>query len=79
MSDSLFDILSKKNFDEPAESVAIKRYVQEQFQADAEVTLREKNILVTVAGASLANSLRFRVRDVQKAAHTTKRIVIRIR
>lgn len=79
MADSLFDILSNKNFDEPPEMAAIKQYVQEHFQVDIEVLLRERDIQLTVPSAALASTLRFHIRQLQQAAKTKKRLVIRIR
>lgn len=79
MADSLFDILSRKDFDEPSEIVAIKQFVTTQFHEAVEVIVREHDILVTVPSAALAATLRFRLQALQTAAGTTKRIVLRIR
>jgi hypothetical protein len=76
--DSLHDILSLKDFDEPPESRAIKAYISDNFQEQAEVIVREKDIVVSVANASLANTLRLRVRQLRAAAKTQKRLVFRI-
>ena len=79
MADSLFDILSVKDFSEPPEIAAIKSYIDEHFQASAEVAMRPFDIVITVASAPLAGVLRFHARKMQTAANTTKRLVIRIR
>lgn len=79
MADSLFDILQQKDFSEPPEIAAIKGYVAGHFQADAEVTMRDFDIIVTVGSASLASVLRFHVRKIQAAANTNKRLVLRIK
>ena len=79
MADSLFDILAGKDFSEPPEIAAIKRYITEHFQEDSEVIAREREILITVPSAALAGTLRFHVRKLQSAAQTQKRLVIRIR
>jgi hypothetical protein len=79
MTDSLFDILSRKDFDEPSEMTAIKQYIQEHFQVAAEVALRDREIIITVPSAALAGTLRFHVRKLQAAANTNKRLVLRIR
>jgi hypothetical protein len=79
MADSLFDILSRKDFDEPPEITAIKEYVSEQFQEAVEVIVRERDIIVTVASAALAGTLRFQIPKLRKAAKTDKRIILRIR
>jgi hypothetical protein len=76
--DSLNDILSRKDFDEPAESLAIKRYVREKYDEAVAVTIREKEIIIAAPNASLANTLRFKVVDLRKLVGTEKRLVFRI-
>ena len=79
MADSLFDILQRKDFSEPPEIAAIKSYIAQHFQADAEVIPRDFDIIITVASSSLAGVLRFHVRKLQAAANTKKHLVLRIR
>ena len=79
MSNSLGDILARKDFDEPPEMQAIKKFVQDTFAAKVEVMMRERDIVVTASSASLANSLRLKVTELRKAANTDKRIIFRIR
>lgn len=79
MSNSLADLLANKDFDEPNEMKAIKEFVQSNYQADVEVQMREREIIVTTPSASLANTLRLKMPELRKAAATDKRIVLRIR
>jgi len=79
MADSLFDILKDKNFDEPHESVAIKKYVFDNFQEHVAVTVRERDIIIEVPGAALAGTLRMHQIQMKKAASTEKRLILRIR
>lgn len=79
MADSLFSILSQKSFDQPPEAAAIKAYVEEHFQEAVEVMVREREIILTAPGAALAGALRMHLYQLQKAAATDKRIVLRIR
>jgi hypothetical protein len=79
MADSLFSILSDKNFDEPAESVAIKKYVRDHFNEGVAVTVRERDIIIECPGAGLAGTLRMHQIQMKKAASTEKRLMIRIR
>lgn len=78
MSDSLADILSRKNFDEPEESLAIKSFVLEKYGKSVAVTVREKDIIVTAQGAAFAGALRAQSRALQRAADTHKRLIFRI-
>ena len=77
--DKLVDLLAKYTPAEPPEVAAIKRYIQDTFSSDAQVSITEKAITVTVASAALANTLRFHTAKLQAAAGTEKRIVLRIR
>ena len=79
MSNSLADLLARKDFDEPPEMRAIKTYVQDTFQAEVEVLLRERDIVITASSASLANSLRLKQTELRKVAQTDKRLIFRIR
>jgi len=76
--DSLSSILGRKDFDEPPEVQAIKKYVQAEFKMDVSVMVREKDILVGVSSAALANSLRLRSPDMKRRCQLTKRLTFRI-
>jgi hypothetical protein len=76
--DSLNDILSRKDFDEPSESLAIKQYVREQFDEAVAVTVRERDIIIAAPSAALANTLRMRILAIQKLVGTQRRLVFRI-
>lgn len=78
MADSLFDILQSKDFDEPPEAAAIKRYVLDKYKLAVEVTVREKDIIVASQGAAFTNTLRMQTRQIQRAAETDKRLIFRI-
>lgn len=78
MADSLSDILSRKDFEEPAESTAIKKFVQDNFRTAVAVMVRERDIIIEVPSAALASTLRMRQTQLKKAASTEKRLVFRI-
>jgi hypothetical protein len=76
--DSLYELLAGKNFDEPPEIAAIKDFIRQNYNAEATVQLRERDILVVVPSAGLASRLRFDMPKLKKVANTEKRIVLRI-
>lgn len=76
--ESLQDLMSNYNPQEPTEIVAIKRYIAENFNAEAAVGLRGEDLIVTVRSASLANVLRMRSPAIQAMAKTKKKLVFRI-
>lgn len=78
MMDSLNDLLSNRNFDEPPEIAAIKRYVHDTYHAEVVVQLRDRDILLVVESAALAAQLRLSTAALQTAAATDKRITLRI-
>lgn len=77
--DSLHNILSNRNFDEPPEVANIKKYMLDEFQTTVSVQAREKDIIISVPSAALASTLRLRSPELKRrCAIHDKRIVIRI-
>lgn len=76
--DSLHTILSRKDFDEPPEMASIKKYVQEEFKISVSVLVRDKDIVVNVPSAALANTLRLRGPEIKRRCQLTKRLTFRI-
>lgn len=76
--DNLSDLLSKKAFDEPAESVAIRKYIQNKYQTEVHVQIRDRTIVIIVGSSALASKLRFETVSLQREANTDKRIQFRI-
>lgn len=76
--DSLDSILSNRDFDEPPEVAAIKKYVQENFGTSVSVLVRERDIVVGVPGAALAGTLRMRAPEIKRRCQLNKRLTFRI-
>jgi ribosomal protein L31E len=76
--DSLNAILHDKDFEVPPEIAAIKAYVQRHFQSEVNVKLGPQVIVISTKSASLAGSLRMHLRQLQAAAATDKRLILRI-
>lgn len=76
--DSLNHILALKDFDEPPEVSAIKKYVRQHFDEAVAVTVRDKEIIIATPSAALANTLRLRVVALRKVTGDKKRLVFRI-
>jgi len=76
--DSLSSILSGKDFDEPQEITSIKKYVQDEFQSNVSVQVRDKDIVISVPSASLANMLRLRTPEIKRRCQLDKRLTFRI-
>lgn len=76
--DSLFNLLSNRDFDLPPEVAAIKAYIRNEFNVEVEVTAREKEIIIAGSSAALVGSLRLHGPRIKKAAQTTKRLVFRV-
>ena len=76
--DSLNDILSHLDFDEPAEIKLIKSYVQNNFKIAVEVIVREHAIIINTPNAALANTLRLRSPQLKKLCQTDKRLIFHI-
>jgi hypothetical protein len=76
--DSLFNILDKRDYDEPEEVRNIKRYVEDKFNTAVGVMVRDKDIVINVPNAALASTLRMRVPDIKEKCKIEKRITFRI-
>jgi len=81
--DSLFDLLSNRIPDEPAEIRVIKDFVRRHFNENVNVASRDKDIIITVRSSALAGALRARTAAINKAltankGNTDKRLVFRI-
>jgi hypothetical protein len=76
--DSLGSILGSKDFEEPPESATIKKYVQEEFKTAVGVQVRERDIIISVPSAALANTLRLRGPEIKRRCNTGKRLTFRI-
>ncbi len=76
--DSLQDILAKFGQPEQPELLAIKRYVDENYQTPVSTAISGNSIIITVPSAALANTLRLQTIKIQKACDTDKRLVFRI-
>lgn len=76
--ESLRDVLGRLGPEPPDEIRALKHYIDTEFNASASITVKGELIVITVASASLANTLRLRIGALKKAAQTTKRFMFRI-
>ncbi|HSX27185.1 MAG TPA: hypothetical protein VLG25_00185 [Patescibacteria group bacterium] len=78
MTDSIGDLLGKRDFDEPAEIKIIKDFLKDKFQSSASVTIQTNQIIIGISSSALAGSLRMHLHELQKLCNTKKRLVIRI-
>lgn len=76
--DSLFTLLGNKNFDEPPEISSIKKYVKDTYKTEVAVQIRERDIIISVPSAALANTLRLRSPEIKRRCQLDKRLVFRI-
>lgn len=78
MSNSLGDILEKKDFSEPSEIQAIKDFVNSKFKEVPKVKLTDNAIIICVSNSSLAGALRPELHKLTAELNTKKRLIIRI-
>jgi hypothetical protein len=76
--DSIFNILSDKDFDEPPEIARIKKYVDDKYGVLVGVRVRQKDIIIYVPNASLAGTLRMLSPDIKKVCKIDKRLTYQI-
>lgn len=72
------DILSKKNYGEPPEIAALKKYVLEHFQANVSINVRNDAFILSVDSASLAGTLRMHSQQIIENCNITKKLIFKI-
>jgi len=78
MSESLHDILLRRDDTEPPEIAAIKNFIMNRFKSDATVAVRKNRIIISVKSAALAGSLRMHMYEIQKLVKNGSKISIHI-
>lgn len=76
--DLIKNVLNDTRFTKPDEIGAIKSYVRGRYKVDVEVLVRPKDLVIITGSAGLANSLRLELPQLQEAAGTDKKLVLRI-
>lgn len=78
MSESLGDLLGKRDFIEPPEIKIIQEFVESRFKVTPSVLVSSQQIAIGVKSAALAGALRPMLLQIKVACQTDKRLVIRI-
>lgn len=78
MSDSIADLLGKRDFDEPPEVRLIKDFIRKRFDVDVSVSIRPSQIIIGVTSSALAGALRMHLHELQRLIASDKRLIIRI-
>ena len=78
MSESLHDILLRRDDTEPSEIATIKEFITRRFKSDATVSMRKNRIIITVKSAALAGTLRMHMYELQKLVKKGVKISIQI-
>jgi hypothetical protein len=78
MSESISELLAKRNASEPPEIKAIKTYVRKHLQLEVSVNISKDQIAIVVPNAAAAGSLRMHLHPLKQELSTARRLVIRI-
>jgi hypothetical protein len=76
--ESIGDLLKRYSPKGPDDVMAVKKYIADTFNTPVSVGMQGEALVITVPSASLANTLRYRIADIQEAAGTSKRLILRI-
>lgn len=76
--DSIKDLLTKKEFEQPDEIKQIKDFVKAKFDEEPSVKLTKNSIIITVSSAALAGALRMHMHHLAKDLRTEKKLILRI-
>lgn len=76
--DSIKDLLTSKEFEQPDEIQQIKDFVKSKFDEEPTVKLTKNSIIITVNSAALAGALRMHLHHLAKDLRTEKKLFLRI-
>lgn len=76
--DSIKDLLSAKNLDEPTEVTALRKYCQDLFSITPKINIKDENIWLIVPNGILATELRMRTPEINRRCGLTKKLIVRI-
>lgn len=76
--DSIKDLLTQKDFEEPDEIQQIKDFVRSKFDEEPGVKITKNSIIISVSNASLAGALRMHLHHLAKELRTDKKLFLRI-
>lgn len=78
MSQSLGDVLAKRNYGEPPEIKVIKEFVHDQIGITPSVSITTAGYVVRVPSAAAAGTLRTKLYQLQQELGPQRRVLIRI-
>ena len=76
--DSLKDLLTIKNLDEPTEVTALREYYKNLFKDIPVIKVSTRSITLIVPNGKIATEIRARTIDIERRCQFTKRFVIRV-
>ncbi|HEY4963432.1 MAG TPA: hypothetical protein VIH90_01920 [Candidatus Saccharimonadales bacterium] len=75
--DSINNILSRREVDEPSEIARIKKYVKDKYDYDCIVSTKGNSLVIGVANSSLLTSLRYHLPELKKSLRIEQELVVR--
>lgn len=78
MTDSIKDLLTRRDFEQPDEIQRIKDFVKAKFDEEPAVKITPSSIIISVSNASLAGALRIHLHNLGKDLEIDKKLLIRI-
>lgn len=78
MSESLRDILLRRDDAQPPEIAVIKEFVQRRFKSEVSVTVNKHQIIINAHSAALAGTLRLNIFELQNTVKSPKKLLIRV-
>jgi hypothetical protein len=76
--ESLAEILSRKQFKAPDEVTSLKAYIEKHFDVKPKITVRGKNLILSVPNSALAGTLQMKKPNIIKACNLKSQLIIRV-
>jgi len=78
MSQLLSDLFANRFESEPPEILAIKTYIQDNFEESVSISIRDDQIIIMTRSSALAGALRPHLYKMSKLTESKRRLLIRV-
>lgn len=76
--DSIANILSDKNLDEPSDIVSLRKFLDEEFNIDPLIKVYPNSITIFLDSPALSQMIRLRYPEIERRCQLTKKLFIKL-
>ena len=76
--ESINTLLSNRDFEEPEEVSKLKVYITRKYEADSQIRISSKGLVIIVKSSSLANVIRLSLPEIKRQLAIEQKLFIKI-